>query len=55
MTLAEQPLEQAKLLPDPPSREAFDFVLLVRQRQRRREWRKLMDAQGVAIVGLFRR
>ena len=53
MTLAEQVYEQAKLLPDPLAQEALDFVLFLRERQERREWRSLMDAQTIALVDVW--
>ncbi len=53
MTLAEQVYEQAKLLPDPLAQEALDFVLFLRERQERREWRSLMDAQAIALVDVW--
>jgi hypothetical protein len=40
MTVAEQVYEQAKLLPEPLALEALDFVLFLRERQERGEWRK---------------
>lgn len=49
MSVAEQLFEQAKLLSDPLAQEALDFVLFLRERQERREWRNLMDAQSAAL------
>ena len=51
MTLADQLFTQAKLLPDPLVREALDFVLFLRQRHERGEFRNLMDAQAVELKG----
>lgn len=53
MTVAEQVYEQAKLLPEPLAREALDFVLFLRGRLQREEWRDLIDAQSVALAGLW--
>lgn len=53
MTVAEQVYEQAKLLPEPLAREALDFVLFLRERQERGEWRNLMDAQAVALAAVW--
>jgi hypothetical protein len=50
MTLADQLFEQAKLLPEPLAREALDFVLFLRARYERPEWRDLMNAQGAALA-----
>lgn len=51
MTLADQLFTQAKLLRDPLVREALDFVLFLRQRHERGEFRNLMDAQAVELKG----
>jgi hypothetical protein len=48
MTVAEQVHEEAKLLPEPLAREALDFVLFLRGRQERGEWRNLIDAQAAS-------
>lgn len=53
MTVAEQVYEQAKLLPEPLAREALDFVLFLRNRQERSEWRNLMDAQAAALARVW--
>ena len=53
MTVAEQVYEQAKLLPEPLAREALDFVLFLRGRQERGEWRNLMEAQAVALASVW--
>jgi hypothetical protein len=53
MTVAEQVYEQAKLLPDALAREALDFVLFLRARQERGEWRDLMNAQSVALAAVW--
>jgi len=53
MTLAGPVYEQAKLLPEPLAREVLDFVLFLRGRQERREWRDLMDAQSVALEAVW--
>ncbi len=53
MTLADQLFEQAKHLPEPLAREALDFVLFLRARHERREWRDLMDAQMSTLTGTW--
>jgi hypothetical protein len=53
MTVAEQVYEQAKLLPQPLAQEALDFVLFLRGRQEREEWRDLSDAQSVALASVW--
>jgi len=53
MTVAEQVYEQAKLLPQPLAQEALDFVLFLRARVERGEWRDLMDAQSVALTAVW--
>jgi hypothetical protein len=53
MTVAEQVYEQAKLLPDPLVREALDFILFLRSRQDRAEWHDLMQAQTLALAGVW--
>jgi hypothetical protein len=53
MTLAEQLFEQAKLLPEPLAQEALDFVLFLRERNERGEWRNLMDSQSAALADVW--
>jgi hypothetical protein len=53
VTVAEQVYEQTKLLPEPQAREALDFVLFLRSRQERTEWHDLMQAQTVALTGVW--
>jgi hypothetical protein len=53
MTVADQVYEQAKLLPEPLAREALDFVLFLRDRLERGELRDLVDAQSVALAGVW--
>ncbi len=50
MGVADQLYEQARLLPEPLAREALDFVLFLRERQKRGEWRNLMEAQSAALA-----
>jgi hypothetical protein len=50
MTLADQVFEQAKQLPDALAQEALDFVLFLRARHERKQWRDLMDAQSSALT-----
>jgi hypothetical protein len=53
MTVAEQVYEQARLLPEPLAREALDFVLFLRERQERGEWRNLIDAQSLGLAAVW--
>jgi hypothetical protein len=53
MTLADQLFEQAKQLPDSLAQEALDFVLFLRARHERKEWRDLMKAQSAALAGTW--
>jgi hypothetical protein len=53
MTIADQLFEQAKQLPEPLARKALDFVLFLRARHERAEWRNLMDAQTTALAGTW--
>jgi hypothetical protein len=53
MTVAEQVYEQAKLLPQPLAQEALDFVLFLRARQEREEWRDLTAAQSTALAAVW--
>ena len=53
MTVAEQLYEQAKLLPQPLAQEALDFVLFLRSRQDRGEWRDLMNAQSDVLAEVW--
>jgi hypothetical protein len=53
MTVAEQVYEQAKLLPQPLAQEALDFVLFLRARQEREEWRDLANAQSASLASLW--
>lgn len=53
MTVAEQVYEQAKLLPQPLAQEALDFVLFLRARQERGEWRDLANAQTVSLANVW--
>jgi hypothetical protein len=53
MTVAEQVYEQAKLLPEALALEALDFVLFLRERQERGEWRNVMDAQAAALASVW--
>ena len=50
MNVADQLFEQATQLPEPLVREALDFVLFLRARHERKEWRDLMDAQTTALA-----
>jgi hypothetical protein len=53
MSVTDQLCEQVRLLPEPLAREALDFVLFLRQRQERAEWRNLMEAQTAPLVAVW--
>jgi hypothetical protein len=53
MSVADQLYEQAQLLPEPLAREALDFVLFLRERRTRGEWRNLMEAQSVFLAAIW--
>ncbi len=53
MTVADQVYEQAKLLPQPLAQEALDFVLFLRARQERGEWRDLTSAQSSVLAAVW--
>jgi hypothetical protein len=53
MTVAEQVYEQARLLPPSLAQEALDFVLFLRARQERSEWRDLMNAQAGPLTAIW--
>ena len=52
MTLAEIVYQQVKALPDTLAREVLDFIGYLRERDARREWQDLINAQanGLAAV-----
>jgi hypothetical protein len=51
MTIADENFEQARQLPEPLARDALDFVLFLRTRHQRRDWRDLIDARSSALAG----
>jgi hypothetical protein len=53
MNVAKQIYEQTKLLPQPLAQEALDFVLFLRARMEKAEWRDLMDAQSKTISAIW--
>jgi hypothetical protein len=53
VTVAEQVFEQAKLLPQPLAQEALDFVLFLRARLERGEWRDLQGAQAMMLAKVW--
>ena len=53
MTVVDRLYEQAKLLPQPLVQEALDFVLFLRARQERGEWRDLMNAQTGVLAEVW--
>lgn len=53
MNAVDQLYEQARLLPEPLAQEALDFVLFLRERQERREWRNLMHAQSASLAAVW--
>jgi hypothetical protein len=53
MSVADQVFEQAKLLPEHLAQEALDFVLFLRSRRERSEWRDLIEAQATALASVW--
>jgi hypothetical protein len=53
MTIADMVYEQVKTLPEPLAREVLDFVVFLRERGDRREWRDLMDAQATSLAPVW--
>jgi hypothetical protein len=53
MTAADLLYEQAKLLPEPLARQALDFVLFLRERQERVQWRDTMDVQSSSVASVW--
>ena len=53
MTIADLVYEQVKTLPDPLARQVLDFVVFLRERQDRDEWRDLMQAQAGSLAAVW--
>ena len=53
MTIADLVYEQVKTLPDQLAREVLDFVGYLRDRQERREWRNLAEAQAGSLAPVW--
>jgi hypothetical protein len=53
MTIAELVYEQVKTLPDQLAREVLDFVGYLRDRQERREWPDLAQAQSGSLAPVW--
>ncbi|MGD9920570.1 MAG: hypothetical protein AB7V13_03860 [Pseudorhodoplanes sp.] len=53
MNIADMVYEQVKTLPEPLAREVLDFVVFLRERGDRREWRDLMDAQAKSLAPVW--
>jgi len=53
MTIAELVYEQVKALPDQLAREVLDFVVHLRQRRDRADWRDLMNAQAGSLAPVW--
>jgi hypothetical protein len=53
MTIADMVYEQVKTLPEPLAREVLDFVVFLRERGDRREWRDLMEAQAISLAPVW--
>jgi len=53
MSIAEQIYEQVKALPEPLVREVLDFVSFLRERQERKEWGDLMNAQSASLAAIW--
>ena len=53
MTIADMVYEQVKSLPDQLAREVLDFVVYLRDRRDRTDWRDLMDAQAASLAPVW--
>ncbi len=53
MTIADMVYEQVKSLPDQLAREVLDFVVYLRDRRERTDWRDLMDAQAASLAPVW--
>jgi len=53
MSIADLVYEQVKTLPDQLAREVLDFVGYLRERQERREWRNLAEAQAASLAPVW--
>jgi len=53
MTIADMVYEQVKSLPDQLAREVLDFVVHLRDRRDRADWRDLMDAQATSLAPVW--
>jgi hypothetical protein len=53
MSIAELVYEQVKALPEPLAREVLEFIGFLRERNDRREWRDLMNAQAASLVPVW--
>jgi hypothetical protein len=53
VSLAELVYEQVKALPDPLAREVLDFIGFLRERDERREWRDLINAQAGSLASMW--
>jgi hypothetical protein len=53
MKIADMVYEQVKTLPEPLAREVLDFVVFLRERGDRREWRDLMDSQAASLAPVW--
>ena len=53
MGVAEIIYEEVKALSQPLAREVLDFVVFLRDRERRLAWRDLMDAQAKSLASVW--
>ena len=53
MGVAEIIYEEVKALSQPLAREVLDFVVFLRDRERRLAWRDLMDAQAKSLAWVW--
>ena len=53
MSIADLVFERVKQLPKPLAREVLDFVDFLQERQDRKDWRNLMNAQSTGLVSTW--
>jgi hypothetical protein len=53
MTIADFVFERVRQLPEPLAREVLDFVGFLQERQKRKEWRDLMNVQAAGLASTW--